>query len=119
MIRPTAIALLIALAIPQFTPQKANAQAVIGVPVVETVIIGGIALYVWYINGQRHESQTYPVLPDPEEEIDRMGNNATQGKVVKARTASEAQSRCESYAGDRATDTPEYLGNNSWRCRYH
>jgi len=50
-------------------PQKTNAQAVIGVPVVETVIIGGIVYYVWQNwQGQEQQSTTYPMLEDPEDE---------------------------------------------------
>lgn len=54
----------------QFTPHRANAQAVIGVPVVETVIIGGIVYYVWQNwQGEEQRSQTYPMLEDPEDEL--------------------------------------------------
>lgn len=112
------IALAAALTI-QFTLHRANAQAVIGVPVVETVIIGGIVYYVWQNwQGEEQRSTTYPMLEDPEEEIERMGSNATQGRVVVADSASEAQIKCEQYADYRRTDTPENLGNGRWKCRY-
>jgi hypothetical protein len=67
-----AIALVTAIAL-QLFPPKVNAQAVFGVPIVETIVIVGAAgavttLYVWYVNGIRHESSTYPMLEDPEGE---------------------------------------------------
>jgi hypothetical protein len=120
--RNTAIALSLALLLTPIASQRANSQAaaaVIGEGAI-IVILGGAAYYYW-VNSQGQDEYAPAPLPieDPEEAAERMGNSASQGKVVKARTASEAQSRCESYAGDRVTDTPEYLGNNSWRCRYH
>jgi hypothetical protein len=57
-------------------------------------------------------------IEDPEEEMERMGNNATQGRIVRARSASAAQTRCEQYADGRKTDPPEDLGDGRWRCRY-
>jgi len=63
------IALAAALTI-HFTLHRANAQAVIGVPVVETAIIGGIVYYVWQNwQGEEQRSTTYPMLEDPEDEL--------------------------------------------------
>lgn len=51
-------------------PQKTQAQAVIGIPVVETIIIGGIVYYVWLNSqGEEQQSATYPMLEDPEDEL--------------------------------------------------
>ncbi len=58
-------------------------------------------------------------IEDPEEEANAMGNNAQNGRIVIARSASHAQSRCAQYAGTRRTAMPEKLGNDRWRCRYY
>jgi hypothetical protein len=58
-------------------------------------------------------------IEDPEEEANAMGNNAQNGRIVIARSASHAQSRCAQYAGTRRTAMPEALGNDRWRCRYY
>lgn len=69
---PIAVAISVSLAFSQMP--RAKAQAVIGVPIAETVIgvvvIGGI-LYEIYLNNQGHEATrpaSYPVLEDPDEE---------------------------------------------------
>jgi hypothetical protein len=72
------IALITAVAL-SLMPNRVNAQAVIGLPIVETIVIVGAAgavstLYVWYVNGIRQESSTDPILEDPEN-----GENSRQG----------------------------------------
>ncbi|NJN58864.1 MAG: hypothetical protein HC879_15885 [Leptolyngbyaceae cyanobacterium SL_5_9] len=118
------VALIATLILPA-TPVRANPALVaapaicatgVGCILVGTAIVGGIAYYVWQ-NSQTGVEYHVPI-EDPEEEMERMGNNATQGRIVVARSASVAHSRCQQHAGGRNTDPPEDLGNNRWRCRY-
>jgi hypothetical protein len=113
-----AIALLTTLLIVQL-PQRANSQAVIGLPVLETVVVGGVAsaLWVWYVNGQRHESSTYPVLPEPEAEVDRLGQ-AHQVEAVTAGTQLRAEDLCRQLAQVRGLTMKEvkHFRDNLWDC---
>ncbi|MCY7282160.1 MAG: hypothetical protein LH679_01720 [Cyanobacteria bacterium CAN_BIN43] len=60
-----------------------------------------------------------PAIQDPDEEAERMGNNAQTGRTVIARSASEAHSICSRWADGRGVATPQHQGNNRWLCRYY
>jgi hypothetical protein len=122
--RPSAIALSLSLALanlPIASP-RANAQAVIGLPIVETIVIVGAAgavttLYVWYVDGIRNESSTYPVLPDPEEEVERMGR--PQSETVTAGTQTRATELCEGLAKGRTLQKVQWFESNQWECIFY
>jgi hypothetical protein len=115
MKKSIAIALVTALAVTQLAPPKANAQAVLGIPVVETVIIGGIVWYVWTNwQGEEQRSTTYPVLPDPEEE------SQEESQDIFADDIGQAQRRCR-YLVENGGG--EYigvisLGKDRYRCTW-
>jgi hypothetical protein len=118
------IALITALAVAQLNPQRVNAQAAaVIVPIgAVVVILGGIAYYTWTNTlgeEMRVPVSSYPVLEDPEEEMERMNNNSQAGRVVRADNATQAHTACSRWADGRGVATPEDLGNGRWRCRYY
>jgi hypothetical protein len=93
---PIAAAIAASLVLAQVP--RANAQAAIGVPVVETVIgvviIGGI-LYEVYINSQGQEERrpaTQPMMEDPE------ANEEEYPEPILADSELEARRKCASLA---------------------
>lgn len=60
-----------------------------------------------------------PGIQDPDEEAERMGNNAQTGRTIIARSASEAHSICSRWADGRGVAAPQHQGNNRWLCRYY
>ncbi|NJR37758.1 MAG: hypothetical protein HC781_01630 [Leptolyngbyaceae cyanobacterium CSU_1_4] len=111
-LKRTVASALLALSIFQLKPQSVRAQAVIGVPVVETIVVLGVVWYVWYVNGQEQRSTTYPVLPDPEEEFQE------ESQDIFADDLGQAQRRCKylvENGGGEYVDTIS-LGKNRYRC---
>jgi hypothetical protein len=121
MIKPTTIALITALAVTQLTPQRVNAQAAVIVPIgAAVVILGGIAYYTW-TNTLGEEMKvpvsSYPVLEDPEEEMERMGQ-AQQVETVIAGTRANAESKCRELAAQRGLRMKgvSHHVDNQWNC---
>lgn len=133
----TSLALAIALATTSLASRPAKANPAILAPaalcstgvgciLVGTVLIAGATYYVWrYGGGKKAIADAKGLvfksdyLEDPEEEIERMGNNATQGRIIKARNATEAFNICRKFKEGRKVSTPLDLKNGKFQCRYH
>lgn len=117
--RSSAIALITALLITQMPVQRVKAQAALVVPTgAAIVILGGISYYVW-MNSQGYEERVpvYPVLADPEDEMERMGR--PQSETVTAGTQARATELCEGLANGRTLQKVQWFESNRWECIFY
>lgn len=119
--RIVAIALALSIGMPtktQANPAAALAPAIcatgVGCVLLGTVVIGGIAYYVWQ-NSQTGEEYKIPIR-DPEEESQSMG--APQVETVVAGTRQRAEQRCREIAESRGLTVQgvSWQVSNQWNC---
>jgi len=106
-------------------PSRVNAQAQLLLPAacatgvgcvfVGTVVIAGVAYYVWQ-NSQTGQQYRMPI-EDPDREMERMGQ--PQSETVTAGTRQRALERCQAIAGGRTLQEVRHFQGNQWECVFY
>ena len=121
--RITAIAAVGVLVFSTAKPVKSQAEVLlpaacatgVGCVLVGTIVIAGVAYYVWQNNqtGQQYRM----AIEDPEAEARRMGR--TQSEPVTAGTRPKAEAKCRTLARGRTLLRVRHFRDNQWECIFY
>lgn len=121
--RITAIAAVAVLVFSTAKPAKSQAEVLlpaacatgVGCVLVGTIVIAGVAYYIWQNNqtGQQYRM----AIEDPEAEARRMGR--TQSEPVTAGTRARAVARCKVLARGRTLKEVRWFRANQWECIFY